>query len=136
MAMLVLLQGGEAKTFVLEGEETVLGRHPECAVHLESNMVSRKHARVIREGMRHYLEDLGSGNGTTVNGQAVTSKTLLNHEDRIKMGPMLLRFEDASAVSPTKRATSTALRPRTTGGERLWRFGWISPLTRQTHPRS
>lgn len=115
MATLVLLQGGEAKTFVIDSDETVLGRHPECSVHLESNMVSRKHARVLREGVRHYLEDLGSGNGTTVNGQQVTAKTLLNHEDRIKMGPILLRFEDASAAQPKKQRAA----PTDDGGETL-----------------
>lgn len=98
MAILVLLQGGEARNFELTDDEMVIGRHPECAVQLDSNMVSRKHARVVREGKRYFLEDLGSGNGTTLNGQPVTKKVVLNHEDRIKLGPMLLRFEDASAL--------------------------------------
>jgi serine phosphatase RsbU (regulator of sigma subunit) len=83
----------------LKEDETVLGRHPECGVHLESNMVSRKHARVLREGRDHFLEDMGSGNGTTVNGQRIADKTLLRHEDRIKLGPMLLRFEDPNAAA-------------------------------------
>jgi phosphoserine phosphatase RsbU/P len=104
MATLILLQGGEARTYEIgnDEDEVVLGRHPECRVQLDSNMVSRKHARVVREGKRHYIEDLGSGNGTTVNGQQITSKVLLNHEDRIKLGPILLRFEDASAARPKK----------------------------------
>lgn len=100
MAKLVLIQGADAKTFELVGEESVLGRHPDCAVQLESNMVSRRHARVFKKGDRFFIEDLGSGNGTVVNGGRIEGSTQLANEDRIKLGPMLFRFEDASAPPP------------------------------------
>ena len=93
MARLVLLRGGEAVPYELEHAETVLGRHPECTVQLDSNMVSRRHACVVRDGDRWIVEDLGSGNGTFVNGQRIQTRTPLTHNDRIKLGPVLLRFE-------------------------------------------
>lgn len=93
MAHLVLLQEGEATSFELTAEETVIGRHPECTMQINSNMVSRKHARVLKEGNEFVVEDMGSGNGTYVNGKKIDGKTTLNHEDRIKLGPVLLRFE-------------------------------------------
>lgn len=99
MAKLIILSGGEAKTHELTAAESVLGRHPECEIVLDSNMVSRKHAKVIRDGSLFYLEDLGSGNGTTLNGEKILERTLLKHEDRIKFGPILMRFEDQSAVA-------------------------------------
>jgi sigma-B regulation protein RsbU (phosphoserine phosphatase) len=106
MARLVVLQGGEAKTYELTAPETVMGRHPECTIQLESNMVSRKHARVLRDGAGFFIEDMGSGNGTQVNGAKTEGKALLRHEDRIKLGPILLRFEDLSAVAAKKNSGS------------------------------
>ena len=69
MAQLVLLQEGEATKFDLTAPETVIGRHPECHFHINSNMVSRKHARVLKDGDVFRVEDMGSGNGTFLNDQ-------------------------------------------------------------------
>ncbi len=103
MAKLVILQGGESKNFDLTGDEAVMGRHPECAIQLESNMVSRRHARVFKNGSQFFIEDLGSGNGTIVNGEKVEGSLQLKNEDRIKLGPILLRFEDAAASPAGKK---------------------------------
>jgi phosphoserine phosphatase RsbU/P len=98
MPKLVLLQEGNAIPYALDGETTVLGRAPECQIQLDSNMVSRRHAQVTREGNAYYVEDLGSGNGTFLNGKRLTGRTPLKAEDRIKLGPILLRFETGSAT--------------------------------------
>ncbi|HVW03056.1 MAG TPA: FHA domain-containing protein, partial [Planctomycetaceae bacterium] len=111
MPTLVLLQGGEARRFDLTQPETVLGRHPECAVCLDSNMVSRRHARVLHESAGYFIEDLGSGNGTTVNGQRIFGKTPVRHEDRIKIGPILLRFEDPAQAAAAKRKAPSETLP-------------------------
>jgi serine phosphatase RsbU (regulator of sigma subunit) len=101
MAALVLLQGGEAIPYALSQGETVLGRHPDCGIQLDSNMVSRRHAQVTGDGDQFFVEDLGSGNGTIVNGKQIEKRTLLKHGDRIKLGPVLLRFESqAEAQKP------------------------------------
>ncbi len=100
MATLVLLQEGQAVPHELTGEEAVLGRHPECTIQLNSNMVSRKHARLFRNGADWLVEDLGSGNGTFVNGKKIEGPTSLGHEDRIKLGPLLLRFESDGVPKP------------------------------------
>jgi len=105
MASLIALQHGEATQYSLEATETIIGRHPDCTIRVASNVVSRRHARVVREGDQYFLEDLGSGNGTFLNGQRITGRVTLNHEDRIKLGPVLLRFERAeSAPSPQAAA--------------------------------
>jgi serine phosphatase RsbU (regulator of sigma subunit)/pSer/pThr/pTyr-binding forkhead associated (FHA) protein len=112
MASLVLLKGGESSAYELKRDEMIMGRHSDCDIHLDSNMVSRKHARVVRENSKWYVEDLGSGNGTAVNSQRITSRVPLKHDDRIKVGPMLLRFEDTTAsagkpvAAPSKPRTS------------------------------
>lgn len=99
MATLFLLQDGQAVPCELVHDETVMGRHPECQFQINSNMVSRKHARVLKQGQQFLLEDMGSGNGTFVNGKKIEGPTELKHDDRIKLGPILLRFEDASNVA-------------------------------------
>ena len=92
MPTLVLLQGGEATPYELTADATILGRHPDCTIQLDSNMVSRKHAQVVREGDRYFVEDLGSGNGTFVNGKRIEERTLLEHDDRIDPGDACRRL--------------------------------------------
>lgn len=93
MPVLVHLQGGSAVPHELSDEETLIGRHPDCAIQLDSNAVSRRHARVVCVDDQFLIEDLGSGNGTFLNGQQIDAPSPLNHQDRIKLGPVLLRFE-------------------------------------------
>jgi len=96
MPTLVLLQEGTAVPYELDGDVTVLGRAPECQIQLDSNMVSRRHAQVVREGNSFFLEDLGSGNGTFLNGKRLAERTQLQPNDRLKLGPILLRFESGA----------------------------------------
>ncbi len=98
MAVLVLLQGGQAVPYPLDGDEILIGRHPDCGVQLESSAVSRRHARVFIKDGRYLIEDLGSGNGTSVNGQKIASATPLEAQDRIKLGPVLMRFEQGEVL--------------------------------------
>nr|MDQ3331726.1 SpoIIE family protein phosphatase [Planctomycetota bacterium] len=106
MAMLILLQAGVSTPFPLDGDEAVIGRHPECQIQLDSNMVSRRHARVFRDLGRLYVEDLGSGNGTFLNGSRVDAPLLLRNGDRLKVGPVLLRYEDESVPQTPKTTPS------------------------------
>ena len=99
MARLVLLQGGEAVPYELLSASVVLGRHPDCDIQLQSNMVSRRHAEVTVKNGQYLLADLGSGNGTYLNGNRVEKSVILKHEDRVKVGPVLLRFENEHAAA-------------------------------------
>jgi sigma-B regulation protein RsbU (phosphoserine phosphatase) len=100
MPSLMLLKDGEAIGFKLVDAVTVLGRAPECQIQLDSNMVSRRHAQVTRDKGSYFVEDLGSGNGTFVNGKRIDERTALKANDRIKLGPILLRFDPGDG-SPT-----------------------------------
>ena len=117
MAKIVLLQEGQAVPFDLTVVETIIGRHPECTFQINSNMVSRKHAKVVKNGSQFLVEDLGSGNGTFVNGKKIDGPTILGHDDRIKLGPVLLRFEFPEAVAVPKPAPAppAASAPATAG---------------------
>lgn len=116
MGTLVLLQDGQAVPCPLTVEETVLGRHPECQIQLNSNMVSRKHARVLKDGSKFVLEDLGSGNGTFLNGKKIEGPTELKHEDRIKLGPILLRFETPEGAKRAAEAPADDRPPMSAPG--------------------
>ena len=70
----------------------VIGRMPECDVPLSDPNVSRRHAEVRRQGTGFVVVDLGSTNGTRVNGAQVKER-LLNNGDEITVGASNLRFE-------------------------------------------
>jgi Protein of unknown function (DUF3662)/FHA domain len=73
-------------------QSLVLGRLPECAVVLNDPNVSRRHAEIRRRGSDVVVYDLGSTNGTRVNGVRVKEQ-LLNDGDEIEVGTSTVRFE-------------------------------------------
>jgi pSer/pThr/pTyr-binding forkhead associated (FHA) protein len=75
------------------GDEPVsIGRQAECDVVLEDTNVSRRHAEVRRQGDEYVLVDLGSTNGSKVNGTRVKQQAL-SDGDEITLGKTLIRFE-------------------------------------------
>ena len=68
------------------GREVTLGRSPECDLQLPAADASRRHASVTWHGGRAVLRDLGSTNGTFLNGQRVAGETALAPGDRITIG--------------------------------------------------
>ncbi|MCA9042418.1 MAG: FHA domain-containing protein, partial [Planctomycetaceae bacterium] len=101
MNKLMLLEGGNATPYELSQDELTIGRHPDCEIYLNSDMVSRRHARVFSRGGQVFIEDLGSGNGTFVNGKRVVQPTAIKNEDRVKIGPILFRYDSAQTISKT-----------------------------------
>jgi hypothetical protein len=75
-------------------EIVTIGRLPECAVVLNDPNVSRRHAQLRREGDSVVLVDLGSTNGTKVNGVQVRERRLMPG-DTITVGTTAMRFEPA-----------------------------------------
>jgi len=73
-------------------EPIVIGRLPECAVVLNDQNVSRRHAEIRRSGSDVVVVDLRSTNGTRVNGNPVTERVLEDGDD-IMVGTTVLRFE-------------------------------------------
>jgi DNA-binding winged helix-turn-helix (wHTH) protein len=81
--------------------ENVLGRDPEANVCLEHSTVSRRHARLMVHESGALLEDLGSKNGTTLNGERLTKPTTLRNGDRFFCGQLLVAYVESSAAVPT-----------------------------------
>ncbi len=72
--------------------EMVVGRAPECAICVEDEFASNQHARIYRAEGGYYVEDLGSTNGTYVNGRRINYPTELRYGDRIRVGRTVLEF--------------------------------------------
>jgi DNA-binding winged helix-turn-helix (wHTH) protein len=72
--------------------DNLLGREPEAVVRLVSEKASRRHARIVVDEKDAVLEDLGSKNGTHVNGARVREPVALQPGDRIEIGRELLVF--------------------------------------------
>jgi hypothetical protein len=90
-AALVLADGSRV---ALSDEEATIGRLPDCAVPLSDPQVSRHHAQLRRSPEGYRVVDLGSTNGTTVNGVAVADQ-LLHDGDTIGVGNTVIRFEES-----------------------------------------
>ncbi len=74
--------------------EALIGRQPECDIHLPGSGVSREHARIVLEDDQYNLIDLGSGNGTLLNGLLLKAneKNLLRNNDRVTIENFHLKF--------------------------------------------
>ncbi len=79
-------------TFVIDQRVTVIGRSSECDLRLDDANASRRHAEVRRIGDGYSLVDLGSTNGTEVNGQRIQETALMNG-DVISVGTTRITFE-------------------------------------------
>jgi DNA-binding winged helix-turn-helix (wHTH) protein len=82
--------------------ENVLGRDPLAAVFVDDTTVSRRHARIAVHGSEAVLEDLGSKNGTTVNGRHVDGPVSLRHGDAVMLGSVLFGVREGSASGETE----------------------------------
>jgi DNA-binding winged helix-turn-helix (wHTH) protein len=86
----------------LEDGEALVGREPPIAVWLNSGSVSRRHARLVVNGESVSVEDLGSKNGTYVNGRQVTSRTELHDGDTVRFGVITLTLRWTLAPMSTE----------------------------------
>ena len=98
-ACLVFVEGEAALgRVVVLSDEIVLGRDPAASVPLPGEDVSRRHARVAPDGDGHVVLDLGSTNGTFVNGEAVRTRRLAGG-DRLRVGPYAAVYVAAGDAS-------------------------------------
>jgi serine phosphatase RsbU (regulator of sigma subunit) len=88
--VLVAVKGPQTgRQFSLRPTETIIGRQTDSGICLESQAVSRHHARILSEQGKYYIEDLQSSNGTYVNGKRIHGRALLNIEDSLQVGPYI-----------------------------------------------
>jgi hypothetical protein len=105
-----MIDGALIKEVSLTKERTTLGRRPYNDVVLDNLAVSGEHAVLNLVGGQVYVEDLGSTNGTYVNGKAV-KRQLLNHGESFEMGKFKLRLDNP--VESADFEKTMVIRPRT-----------------------
>jgi DNA-binding winged helix-turn-helix (wHTH) protein len=93
----------DGRAYPLAAGENVLGRDPSAAVVVDDTTVSRRHAIVTVNGPEVALEDLGSKNGTSVNGRTSEGKCPLIQGDAILLGSVLLTVR----IGPVPGETET-----------------------------
>jgi len=104
-------------TFPLDGDQLTIGRDSTNGVAINDAEVSRKHARLMFQGGKYVLEDLGSTNGTFVNGQRLAGPVVLKPGDVVSLGEQIVLMYDAIAadagatVAVPRRAVQQAAPP-------------------------
>jgi pSer/pThr/pTyr-binding forkhead associated (FHA) protein len=86
---------GPQTRFAIRDGATSLGRSSASDIVLKSDdFASGRHAQLIRHGGLLYVEDLGSTNGTFVNGRKTVGATPLRHGDTVRVGSTTFRYEE------------------------------------------
>lgn len=75
------------------GPELTIGRASSCDLTVDDGYISHRHARISGTGVKAYVEDLGSTNGTYVNGKLLESKLPLRPKDTVRVGGFEFRYE-------------------------------------------
>lgn len=94
-ASLVVHEDGESRTVALASDAITIGRLPECQVTINDKGASRRHAQIRHANGTYILTDLGSTNGTRLNGQTIQTRELADG-DRITIGTTTLEFREGS----------------------------------------
>ncbi len=110
MIRLIGTDGQQVYSFDLADGRHVIGRKPECDITVPDKTVSRQHAEleIAREG-DCFLTDLGSHNGTSLNGLRVTDRVPVKLGDTIMFGQVEFRLTDEKGSLPPTRSNVTQL---------------------------
>ena len=99
MATLQIVKGAdEGRQIPLDGDKFIMGRNPDCGIVIPITSVSREHAQILRVQGRYFIEDKQSRNGTFVNSQAISNRTPLKHNDRIRICDAQFVFLDGDQL--------------------------------------
>ncbi|NOJ98971.1 FHA domain-containing protein [Corallococcus coralloides] len=117
-AKLVVIAGPmEGEEFALSELEYTVGRATDNPICIQDTSVSRKHVTLRKESAGWMVSDMGSGNGTIVNGEPIAEETLLANGDVITLGDSELRYEDtANSTAKVQAPSSPRPRPSTAAG--------------------
>lgn len=90
--LVLLKKNGLQKAFSLPSSVTVIGRRHDCDFCIPLMSVSRRHCQLSFDGKTLKIRDLGSHNGTILNGQRV-DESVVNAGDALKIGPLAFIFQ-------------------------------------------
>lgn len=96
---------GQEHELALTNEITTIGRGRDCDIVLLDERVSRQHTEIYFDGEQYLVSDLGSFNGTVLNGEMLGDARPLEHGDQLQIGPVSLRFELSAVSEAIPRST-------------------------------
>lgn len=117
--VLVMLRGGKRRDFPLGSAHTTIGRRNDCSLRIPAADVSRRHCEISTLDRDVVVRDLGSANGTFVNGKRIAEKAL-KPGDRLLIGPVefIIQIDGQPAnpaaappAAPSKPTPSPAAKP-------------------------
>ncbi len=91
----------QRQIIVMEGAN-IIGRAADATIQIDSPGVSRYHARILVSNGQAILEDLGSKNGTHLNGSRITHPATLSDASEIRLGAIVMTFRIGPSTSPTE----------------------------------
>jgi len=119
-ATLTIASGPSAgRRFSIDAAAITIGRHDQCDIQVEDRWLSRRHARIAWTGSGYIIEDLGSTNGTYVNGERVAGSRALKSGDRLRLGEQVEFAFQVRVQEPWHKAPvppGIAPSPRSSGG--------------------
>ncbi|MEW5939231.1 MAG: FHA domain-containing protein [Chloroflexota bacterium] len=104
-------------TYPLEGESLTIGREASNHIQINDAEISRRHSRLQFQGGKYVIEDLGSTNGTYVNGQRLAAPYVLKPGDVVSFGEQIVLafeasdFDPAATIATSRTATTVAPPP-------------------------
>ena len=100
------------KIFPLDGDFLTIGREAENNIVINDSEISRKHTQFVFQGGKYIVSDLGSTNGTFINGQRLTGQHILQPGEVISLGEQInLLFESVSQMDPNATMLSSGRPP-------------------------
>lgn len=107
--LVMFRDGGQHRPFTVTKDVTVIGRREDCDLRIAVGAVSRKHCRVLRGDDVVEVEDLGSSNGTFVNGNKI-QRSPLAPGDTIQIGPVVfvVQIDGEPSLSEAKPMTKSS----------------------------
>ena len=92
------------KRFEIGAAPVTIGRQAQCEIQIEDTWMSRRHARLAWTGIEYIVEDLGSTNGTFVNGERVVGPRALRSSDRLQLGDQVELAFEVRVSAPIRQA--------------------------------
>jgi pSer/pThr/pTyr-binding forkhead associated (FHA) protein len=106
---LLVLQGKpQGKEIPVRVSPFVIGRGPECQLRPNSDLVSRLHCKLVIDGESVRIRDLGSSNGTIVDGERLTQEMTLDDGDIFQVGPLVFQVVIRRTAAPDSATAPAA----------------------------